>query len=112
MGYSKSEKNAQEKKYRKTIQDRLTYKETCVIQCSKQQPRGKSSKKINTFLCKFKGLNELRNMNECDILCSNQLNHDTRQYSKVCIQPKMNVILRKDKTKSNLARHHHRSFFY
>ena len=50
-------------------------------------------------------------MNECDFLCNQQLKDDTRQYRKVQLQPKINVILRKDKTKSDLAQFHHGSLF-
>ena len=46
-------------------------------------------------------------MNECEILCNQQLKEDTRQYLKMNIQQKINVILRKDKTKQDLAQYHH-----
>ena len=50
-------------------------------------------------------------MNECAYLCDKQQNIDAQQYSMVRISPTMNVILRKDKTKMNLASYHHASLF-
>lgn len=48
-------------------------------------------------------------MNECAILCSNQYKNEARQYSKVRIEPKINVILWNDKTMSDLAQYHYGS---
>ena len=50
-------------------------------------------------------------MNECEFLCNKQIKEDTRQYLKVQHQPKINVILRKDKTKHDLAKFHHASLY-
>ena len=50
-------------------------------------------------------------MNECEIVCNQQLKEDTRQYLKMNIQQKINVILRKDKTKQDLAQYHHGSLY-
>ena len=63
------------------------------------------------FFRVFDGLNKLIDVNECEHLCNKQLKEDTRQYLKVNIQQKLNVILRKDKTKEDLARYHHGSLF-
>ena len=68
-------------------------------------------KKDNTYFRLFNGLNQLIDVNECDYLCTNQQKIDTRQYSMAKINPKMNVILRKNKTKMDLAAYHHASLF-
>ena len=45
----------------------------------------------------------------CENLCNNQVKQDNTEFTRLNIQPKMNVILWKDKTKSNLADFHHGS---
>ena len=50
-------------------------------------------------------------MNECNYLCDIQQKIDTRQYLMAQINPSMNVILRKDKTKMDLAAYHYASLF-
>ena len=68
-------------------------------------------KKKTDFFSLFSRLNELVNVNECAYLCDNQQKTDTLQYLMARISPKMNVILRKDKTMMDLASYHHASLF-
>ena len=75
------------------------------------ETKEKQTKKDKTFFRLFYGLNKLIDVNECDYLCNNQQKIDTRQYSIARLIPKMNVILRKDKTKMDLAAYHHASLF-
>ena len=71
----------------------------------------KAIAKIEPFFKLFSGLNPLLEVNECAYLCNKQQKIDTRQYSMMNISPSMNVILRKDKTKMDLAAYHHASIF-
>ena len=59
----------------------------------------------------FYGLNKLIDVNGCDILFNKQLKEETRQYLKVNIQQKLNIILRKDKAKQDLAKCYHGSLY-
>ena len=61
--------------------------------------------------CLLIGLNQLINVNEYDYLCNIQQKLDTRQYSMARISPKMNVILRTEKTKMDLAVYYYASLF-
>ena len=79
--------------------------------CIYNTTTNKQKKENEPFFRVFSGLNKLIDVNECDFLCNQQLKEDTRQYRKVQLQPKINVILRKDKTKSDLAQFHHGSLF-
>ena len=72
-----------------------------------EQPKEDNRKLFRIFY----GLNKPIDVNECDLLCNKQQKEDTRKYQKVSINQKINVILRKDKTKQDLAQFHHASLY-
>ena len=59
----------------------------------------------------FCGLNNLIDVNVCDQLVDKQLKKDEKAFKKVNLQQKINVILRKDTTKSDFAQFHHGALF-
>ena len=68
-------------------------------------------KKNTNFFSLLSGLNELVEVCVYAYLCDNQQKKELRQYSMSRISPKMNVVLRKYKTKMDLASYHHVSLF-
>ena len=110
MGYGIipiQKKSVQGSNYKQPIPYGLSYSKSFALVCRQRKSRIKSLKKENTFFRRLYSLDRLIDVNECDILCNKQLKNDTQKYSKVRIQPKMNVILWKDKTKSSLAQYYY-----
>ena len=66
---------------------------------------------MQPFFRLFSGLNQLIEVNECEYLCNKQQKIDSQQYLMMNLSLSMNVILRKDKTKIDLAAYHHASIF-
>ena len=74
-----------------------------------QQVKKRVDKKY--FSKNFKGLNDIIDVNICDFLCNKQIKKDKKYYTLLSLQPKMNDIIRKDKTKSGNTQFHHGSCF-
>ena len=63
--------------------------------------------KKRDFFNVFYGLNKLIDINICDQLFDKQLKKDEKSFTRVNLQQQINVILRKDTVKSDLAQIHH-----
>ena len=71
----------------------------------------KETLKREDFFNVFCGLHNLIDVSICDQLVDKQLKKDEKSFTKMNLQQKMNVILRKDTTKSDLAQFHHWALF-
>ena len=71
----------------------------------------KIAKEDKSFFWILDGLNELIDTNICHQFVEDQLKSDASNCKKMVLQPKMNVILRKDTIKSDLAQFHQYALF-
>ena len=56
-------------------------------------------------------MNQLIDVNECSHLVNLQMKQDVKNYTNTQLLPKVNIILRKDTVKSDLAQFHHGALF-